>query len=109
MTRLLSDEEIKEHLYIVSTSRGPLAFTERDGTLLSPNVYSLVRIEGLLQAQDLKTASELIKEIGPRLKEITDLIVAAKNLERPPSTKIINLLVEFWQSFKEKLPGHSQV
>ena len=48
---IMSNEERQKYLYKVSTSPEPHAFTANDGTLVSPNVYNHVRVDGLLQAQ----------------------------------------------------------
>jgi len=56
---VIGDEEISNHLYRVSTSKYD-AFTEGDGTLVNPNIYSHVRIKELLKAQLQHTKQKLL-------------------------------------------------
>jgi hypothetical protein len=48
---LLTDEERQACIYKVSTSPAPYAFTDADGTLINPEIYSIVDTKKLAQAQ----------------------------------------------------------
>jgi len=58
---LLTDEEMKNCTYKISTSEKPYAFTKDDGTILDPRLYSFVDMRKLVQTQ-LQKILALLKE-----------------------------------------------
>jgi len=67
----LTDEELQMGFYKVSTSPPPFAFTEDDGTLVNPSVYTHVRVTTLLEAQLAKAISLIAEEIKGGLESLT--------------------------------------